>query len=40
MEDIALVHYAYWGKHLEGISAEQAEQVVFTAKAYKVDFNS
>ena len=35
-EDIALVHFVYWGRHLPGISEETAKRVLELAPMYEV----
>ena len=35
-EDIALVHFVYWGRHLPGISEETAKRVLELAPLFEV----
>ena len=35
-EDLAVVHYVYWGQQLEGLSDELARRVLKAAPSYEV----
>ena len=38
-EDIALVHFVYWGRHLPGISEETAKRVLELAPLFEIQLH-